>query len=285
MERVSLAQIVRALRATGVRPGELVNVHSRLYSIGVVDGMPTDQIPALYLRAFREVLGASGTLVVPTYTTSFGRYGTPFLLETSPSEMGVFSEHVRRTAGALRTLHPIQSLAALGAHAEALTDNHPRWNVGYDTIWDRMLQRGGKIVTIGLPPWFALSLMHQAELLACVPYLYHKILRGDIYAAGVRIPDDFFIAVRYLQYRVVYDSAQLQRDLTASGAVTQVPLGGSAVWSLSMPAVFDIGMRGLRRDPYYLLREAPSFVIGEIPCDGTTIEREGAPPTALYFRR
>jgi hypothetical protein len=127
--------------------------------------------------------------------------------------------------------------------------------------------------------------MHHAELLACVPYLYHKILRGEIYAAGARIPDDFFIAVRYLQYGVVYDSAQLQQDLVASGAVTQVPLGGRAVWSLPMPAAFEIGMRGLRRDPYYLLREAPSFVIGDIPCDGTTIEREGAPPTALYFRR
>jgi len=48
-----------------------------------------------------------------------------------------------------------------------------------------------------------------------------------------------------------------------------------------LEAAFEIGMRGLRRDPYYLLRSAPSFVEGEIPCDGTTIDREGTAPT--YF--
>ena len=34
-------------------------------------------------------------------------------------------------------------------------------------------------------------------------------------------------------------------------------------------------------DPYYLLERAPSFVKGEIPCDGTTIEREKAEPRYL----
>ena len=93
------AEIAATLRDVGVRAGDLVMVHSRLFSIGLVHGVGVSEIPHVYLRAFREALGERGTLVVPTFTTSFGRYGTPFIYEDSPSEMGIFSETVRRTPG------------------------------------------------------------------------------------------------------------------------------------------------------------------------------------------
>lgn len=281
MQSVSLRDMIHALTKVGLKPGDIVNVHSRLFAIGSVRNVPPHEIPNTYLTAFREVIGDEGTIVVPTYTTSFGRFGTPFVLEESPSEMGVFSEHVRKSAGALRELHPIQSLTALGGRAEALAKDHPRWNVGYDTIWDRMLQRGGKVVTLGIPPSKSMSFMHQVEFLACVPYLYHKVLRGEVYAGGVRIGHDFLMAVRYLQYGVAYDLARLETDLAAVGAIKQEPLGGNWVWAVSMEAAFEVGMRGVGQDPYYLLQRTPSFVNGEIPCDGITIEREESAPR--YF--
>ena len=196
------------------------------------------------------------------------------MYEESPSEMGMFSEHVRRSGGSCRTLHPIQSLTALGARAEILTKNHPRWNVGHDTIWDRMLKHGAKVVTLGLPPRQCMSLVHHIEFLACVPYLYHKVLRGEVYAGGRRIHDDFLIAVRYLNYGISWDLSRLESDLFAMSAISQIPLGADYVRVVPMDAVFEAGMRGLRKDFYYLLKRSPSFVEGEIPCDGTTRRRE-----------
>ena len=281
MESVSLGDIVRVLRKLGINSDDIVNVHSRLIAIGWIRDVPVKEIPAIYLHAFREVIGDGGSMVVPTYTTSFGRFGVPFVLEESPSEMGVFSEHVRNSPGAIRSLHPIQSLTALGGRAEALVKDHPRWNVGHDTIWDRMLQRGGKVVSLGISPSRSMSFMHQVEFLACVPYLYHKVLRGEVYAGGMKIKHDFMMAVRYLHYGIDYDLSRLEADLTAMSAIKREPLGGDWVWVVPMEAAFEAGMKGLRRDPYYLLRKAPSFVDGEIPCDGRTIEREGVAPQ--YF--
>lgn len=281
MESVSLQEIIRTLRAVGVRRGDVLNVHSRLFTIGAVRDAAVEEIPALYLRAFREVIGEAGTIVVPTFTTSFGRFGTPFVLETSPSEMGVFSEHVRTSPGAVRSLHPIQSLVALGRRASELTADHPVWNVGHDTVWDRLLRQGGKFVGLGIPPRRAMSFMHQVEFLACVPYLYHKMLRGEVYAGGGPVERQFLMAVRYLQYDIAYDLSRLEADLTEKSAITQRPLGGDSVWVVPLEAVFEVGMQGLRRDPYYLLQQPPSFVAGEIPCDGTTIQREGTAPK--YF--
>lgn len=281
MEAVSLQEIVRSLRAAGIKRGDVLNVHSRLFTIGAVRDAATEEIPALYLRAFREVIGESGTIVVPTFTTSFGRFGTPFVLETSPSEMGVFSEHVRTSPGALRSLHPIQSLAALGKDAAALTADHPSWNVGHDTVWDRLLKRAGKFVGLGIPPRRAMSFMHQVEFLACVPHLYHKLLRGEVHAGGGPVNRQFLMAVRYLQYDIAYDLSRLEADLTEQSAIAQRPLGGSSVWVVPLEVAYDVAMRGLRRDPYYLLQQPPSFVAGEMPCDGATIEREGTAPKYL----
>ena len=282
MESVDLGEIVQAIREAGIKAGDIVNLHSCLYAIGRLRGVQSSvEIPSCYLRGFQEVVESDGTIIVPTYTTTFARFGRPFVLEETPSEMGVFSEHVRKAAGAFRTLHPVQSLTALGGQAEVLAKNHPRWNVGYDTIWDRLLRRGGKFVGLGIPPCQAMSFMHQVEFLACVPYLYHKVLRGAVYANGAPVEHDFLMAVRYLSYNIAYDLSRLEADLAAAGAIERVALGGNWLWVVPLEAAFELGMRGLGGDPYYLLRSIPSFVDGEIPCDGSTIEREGIAP--CYF--
>lgn len=281
MQSFEFKELVDALRRLGLRRGDILNVHSRLFTLGSIRGTPIQEIPAAYLSAFREVIGQEGTLVVPTFTTTFGRFGTPFVLEESPSEMGVFSEHVRKSQGAVRTLHPIQSLAALGGQAERLAGSHPRWNVGHDTIWDRMLKGGGTMVSIGIPVTRSISFMHQVEHLACVPYQYAKILRGEVRAGGRRIAHDFYLAARYLSYEIAYNLARFEKDLRAASALRHEPLGGNGIWAVSLAQAFEVGIKGLREDPYYLLQKPPAFVPGEMPLDGTTIEREGAAPR--YF--
>lgn len=281
MQSFEFQELVDALRRLGLKHGDVVNVHSRLFTLGALRGIPVEKIPAMFLKAFQEVIGLEGTVVVPTFTTTFGRFGTPFVLEESPSEMGVFSEHVRKSPGAVRTLHPIQSLAALGGQAERLAGSHPRWNVGHDTIWDRMLKGGGTMVSIGIPVSRSISFMHQVEHLACVPYQYAKILRGEVRAGGQRIAHDFYLAARYLQYEIAYDLARFEKDLRAASALRHEPLGGNGIWAVSLASALEVGIKGLREEPYYLLEKPPAFVPGEMPCDGTTIEREGAAPR--YF--
>ena len=281
MQSFDFQELTDALRRLGLRSGDVVNVHSRLFTLGSMRGVPVREIPAAVLKGFQEVIGPEGTVVVPTFTTTFGRFGTPFVLEESPSEMGVFSEHVRKQRGSERTLHPIQSLTALGGQAKKLAGNHPRWNVGHDTIWDRMLKIGGKVVSIGIPISRSISFMHQVEHLACVPYQYHKVLRGDVRMAGRRITHEFYLAARYLQYEIAYDLSRFEKDLETASVLRYAPLGGNGIWAVSMADALEVGMRGMRMDPYYLLKNPPAFIPGEIPCDGTTIESEGAAPR--YF--
>lgn len=281
---VRVGEIASALRQVGLRTGEIAFVHSRLFTVGLLAGVAEpSEIAGVYLKAFQEVLGDSGTIVVPTYTTSFGRYGKPFDLERSPSEMGLFSETVRKSSGARRSLHPIYSVAALGAQAAELAENHPRWNVGYDTVWDRMHQRGTKVLAVGLPLRQCMSFIHHVEVLACVPYLYHKLLEGKVVVGGQPLTQErFLMVVRYLEFDVGWDLTRLETDLQSAGLLARVPLGNAWVSAVSMPDVFRVCMQGLKRDPYYLLKHPPRFVQGRIPWDGPSIRQEAGPPKGYY---
>ena len=70
--RYSRTDLTAALRQLRIRAGDTVFVHVCLDALGVADGCPTTESRcAMLLAALLDVVGASGTLLVPTYTFSF----------------------------------------------------------------------------------------------------------------------------------------------------------------------------------------------------------------------
>jgi len=134
--RATLAADVRAL---GVADSEVLLVHSALSSLGWVCGGAVAVVGALL-----DVLGPTGTLVVPTHTAgncdpatwtkppvpqgwwatvreqmpAFDRLVTP------SAGVGAVAELVRTWPGAMRSEHPQMSFAAVGARAEQITAGH-----------------------------------------------------------------------------------------------------------------------------------------------------------------
>src|SRR5438874_1021890 len=126
-------QLIEDLRELGLDHGATVLVHASLQAIGSMEGGA-----ATLAKAFQEVLGPEGTLMVPAFTPRVSdpaewrtppetpeelerfRAETPvFDPQTTPvdASLGVFAETVRRLPGAYRSHHPIASFAASGANA------------------------------------------------------------------------------------------------------------------------------------------------------------------------
>jgi len=125
-------ELIAALRAAGVAAGDVVHVQSDLLRIGLVDAASTRHgILQFYLDGFFEVLGRNGTLTVCTAFEDYGRYGTPFIREESPSRTDAFSEFVRTRPGAVRSMHPIVSVAGLGARAAEICGGDHYEGFGY----------------------------------------------------------------------------------------------------------------------------------------------------------
>lgn len=150
---VTQAQLVRDLAVMGLQQGDLLYVHSSLRGLGFVEGGADTVIDALL-----ETVGAQGTLVVPTFTLVRGMKETlqggthVFDPETSPSSVGKITNCFRARPGALRSVHPTHSVAALGPLAAELTATHLEAgnNFGQGTPFEKILENDGKVVGLGV---------------------------------------------------------------------------------------------------------------------------------------
>jgi aminoglycoside 3-N-acetyltransferase len=150
------------LRALGLRGGDRVVVHSSLRAVGPVEGGAEAVVDALL-----EVLGPHGLLVVPTFTYFTERFDPV----VEPGRTGALAEAVRRRLGAIRSLHPTHSVAALGAGAQELCANHEQVAAtDVDSPLDRLAREGGLVLLLGVGH-IVNTTIHVAEFRADAAYL------------------------------------------------------------------------------------------------------------------
>ncbi|MGN9777996.1 aminoglycoside N(3)-acetyltransferase [Micromonospora sp. H33] len=206
---VGRAGLAADLRALGLPIGATVLVHASLRRIGPVAGGP-----AALSTALREVLGAAGTVVVPTQTAGNSitspafRAATagltareaaemearipPFDPDRSPSQgMGALAEYVRRQPGAMRSRHPQTSFAALGPAAATLTTVHDLdCHLGERSPLGALYAADAHVLLLGVD-YAVCTAFHLAEYRLARPAArrpYRCYIRDD---AGRRVRRDF----------------------------------------------------------------------------------------------
>jgi len=133
--------------AAGVRPGGVLLVHSSLRACGPVPGGADTVIDALL-----DAIGPEGTLVIPTLSYLFTTREEPrFDVRTTPTNLGAIPAAALRRSGALRSLHPTHSCAALGPRAAAVTGSHDRDDtpVGPNSPFAHVRSLGGQVAFLG----------------------------------------------------------------------------------------------------------------------------------------
>jgi aminoglycoside 3-N-acetyltransferase len=273
VQKLTRDEMVESLLSAGIRRGDIVHVQSDLLRIGPVDCKPhRESILEFFLAGFLEVLGEEGTLTVGTSFEDYARYGTPFVLEESPSRQGAFSDYVRTRKGAVRSIHPIVSVSGLGQRAKEICGGSHFEGFGYESAWGRLHRSNAKILAFGLGVDHegGTTFFHYLERLYGVPYQYTKVYTTPVLADGKQIEGVFTMSVRYLDFGIVNDTLKFKRHLVASGVAVDVPIGRGRMMCASCEDIVQEGVRCLNRDRYFLLVEPPKFRAGEIPMDGTT---------------
>ena len=124
---ISAQRIVDDLRAIGVEEGDHLALGLSFKRIGPVTGVPQALIAALL-----EAVGLEGTLMMlNTYSEFFSRVEVErgwvdyvFDVDATSVNTGIVPELFRQQSGAIRSRHPALSVAAMGRHAEFLTQGH-----------------------------------------------------------------------------------------------------------------------------------------------------------------
>jgi aminoglycoside 3-N-acetyltransferase len=166
---VDRERLVRDLARLGLQPGAEVLVNCSMRQIGFVEGGA-----GTLFSAIRQLIGPSGTVVVPTQTannSTTSRYHLAvvrgmsewqrrrfiaripgFHRETSPSyRMGLFAEYIRCHPEAVRSDHPQTSFAAVGPSAGRLMAGHRlRSHLGEQSPLAMLYASGGYTLLLGV---------------------------------------------------------------------------------------------------------------------------------------
>jgi aminoglycoside 3-N-acetyltransferase len=158
------ATIALDLGNLGLHSGDVVIVHSSLSKLGFVSGGPEAVIDALL-----DVLGAQGTLVMPsfpfdTYVADYLEQNRVFDVAATPSRMGAITEVLRRRPGVQRSVHPTHPVVALGPAATTLTTGHERLpaTFGAGSPFQRLCELNGKILLLGVD-FHTMTNLHVVE--------------------------------------------------------------------------------------------------------------------------
>ena len=168
----------------GIRSGMVLLVHSSLSAMGWVSGGAVAVIIAL-----QEILGETGTLVMPTHSTDLtepSQWKNPPVPEswwsvirttmpayqpdlTPTRSMGIIAETFRKQKGVLRSAHPHHSFCGHGHQASQIINNHSlELGLGEGSPLARIYDLGGSVLLLGVGHDSNTS-MHLAEYRATFP--------------------------------------------------------------------------------------------------------------------
>ena len=242
--------LVNGFRKIGLSTSDIVMVHSSFNSFGGVVGGPRTVI-----KAILDVIGNTGTLIMPTFTfrfcEQFNKFGVGFFdVESTPSEMGVLTEIVRKMPGAKRSYNPIYSVSVVGRYCNLFSGVDDKNVFGGNSVFSELHRLDGKIMTIGLPPNRSWTFVHYIEENQNVDYRFHKTFRGFIVDNNGFNFDGFVFRVR--NRGIVTNIEPMIRLCERDGVIDSVKIGSSLVQIVSCKSFYDYVVRMMKQDPNLL---------------------------------
>lgn len=242
-DALSKSGIVAGLKRLGLKRGDRVIVHSSLSSLGPVGGGADTVIDALL-----EAVGQEGTILVPT----FGCSDEVFDPAKSETGLGAIPRAFWRRPGALRSRHPLASVAGVGSDAAPLLLDHEKAATahGEGTPYHRLYERGGKVLLLGVDQDRS-TFLHTAEEMAELDYLRPSTARYlDDRGAVVRATWAWFPGPHR-------NFIGLQRRLEEAGVVEKTRIGSCVAQIMECRPLLDALLGWLRAEPNLFLSSNP----------------------------
>ncbi|KAA0205570.1 aminoglycoside N(3)-acetyltransferase [Candidatus Uhrbacteria bacterium] len=251
-------ELLNRFRELGFKSGDVVYLHARLLDFGKLADTQEEFVKA-FLDPLFEVIGyPQGTVVALTYTTSYSSDGKPYHHETSPSEAGLLTESIRTMPGAVRSLHPMGSVSAVGSRAHEICDAVSRSLFGWNSVYHRLHQVKAKGLYLGMSLKETCSFMHYVEQLYGVTHCYHKAYFHPVFKDGKEVPGPFLAFVRDRRSSP-FDYARFEAHMRKQGMLKETSYQGAPLQVVNFEDCFNEGMALLQQDPCFFL-QTPFYV-------------------------
>jgi aminoglycoside 3-N-acetyltransferase len=235
------AELLAALRATGISSGDTLMVHAAFEPHHGFRGTTTDFVDTL-----EEAVGTTGTIVMPSmpYTGSTFEYLSKhkvFDVRKTPSHMGLVSEFFRRRPGVVRSLNAAHPVLAKGPKADWLIADHEKcqFSCGPGSPFEKLLAADGKVLLFNVGLSF-LTFFHYLESVVMDRTGMHLYRQPPFNAVVV---DSRGVERQLLTYAFssnavrMRDPARLPRWLDEDDHLRRLRLGASSLITLELRKV------------------------------------------------
>ncbi len=190
--------------------------------------------------------------MVPTFTLDYPTTQV-FDREKTPSKnMGSFSEYIRQVPGALRTSHPLQSVAVHGLHARDLAGRDTSSAFEEGSVFARMLELDFKLLLLGAEIQ-SVSMVHYCEAKAGVPYRRWKDFTGRINQDGRWVNKTYRMYARILEIDPRLELKPIQAELERRNAWREVALNYGSLACFKLQDFVAATDALISRDPWALV--------------------------------
>lgn len=175
---VTRVDFCAALEHLGVKPGDIILLHSSFKSLG-----PVENGAESIIAGAMDAIGSEGTLVLPTFTQKNFDHAYDTWHLDKHSDTGWLTNYFRKREGSLRSDQATHSVAASGKDATWLTETHGHTHKRFgnfgdtpfsaDSPWEKMYQCNAKVVLLGVTP-MSITFRHYAE------YVYIEELLSEL---------------------------------------------------------------------------------------------------------
>ena len=275
MSYLDLDHLAATLSEAGIHEGSCLMVHSSTDGIGLrTGGRVIDnqlQVAAELLKFLKTILGPTGTLVMPTHPHyrddpgfMFNKTGLRLTYDPlrTPSKVGLLTEIFRRSSGAIRSRHPLSSVAAAGPLAQEIVGGFPNPGDlphGENSPYKRFFDAGGLIVGINVSLINALTIVHVAEELRDADwhvddFFYERSF--EIVEVGTKVAA--VVRERHPKWARSISLKALRGDLAREGHIVERTVDGVRVGFANAAGVVNymLARNAFSTYPYFFLRKS-----------------------------
>ena len=232
--------------------GDTIYCHSSIGYFGrLLNCDNADDLCECFFDSIFEIIGDSGTLIVPTYTYSFPK-NEIFSPNKSVSKMGIFSEWVRKHTDSLRVVDPCYSASVIGKNKEYFIKNATVNSFGKNSVFDKFFNLNGRILCLNFP---GNTFIQYIERKLNVNYRFDKTFFGLIEENGVLVDAKSIIYVQFLSDdSLEHTPINYEIEGRKSGLIKSVKLGRGEMSSVSSKGVHKTISNNIKKRPYFLTK-------------------------------
>ena len=239
MSALDFEKIANYLKDNGVNKGSLIVVHSS-YDKLKGSGLKPNEI----IASLRELIGEEGTLAMPVIRrykeypkpsewlkTDFSKIECKYDPRRTPVTSGLLPSMLMREKGAVVSMHPLNTMAAVGPLAQAMMahniDDEKPAPHGPNSSWKFCADHNAIIVALGVPMVHHLTMAHVAE--DCFEDWPYKDWYNDL-RFNIVMPDKSILTKtvreRKPQWGLFYDAElNMENALNKAGIITSTVIG------------------------------------------------------------